>query len=240
MSEALLAPSPHVPVVAAVKLARRHGGRWAVRAVDLEVIPGRALMIIGSNGSGKTTLIRMLGTALTPTAGTLRLFGQPVGSDVRKRIAMISHADHHYDDLSARENLRIAASLVPGRRGPTPDEALERVGLGARGDDIVRTFSAGMRKRLAFARLLWKRADLVLLDEPYAGLDPAGGRFVDSLVSDLRAAGTTVIVSTHQVQRVAALCDDAVLLDAGRVRWRGKAADAPAYAEESRAGEAQE
>lgn len=218
-------------MVQAEKLARRHGARWAVRGVDLEVARGRALMVIGSNGSGKTTLVRMLGTAITPSAGSLRLFGEPVGPGVRSRVAMLSHADHHYDDLSALENLEIAARLLPRPGGPSPREILARVGLGARADDIVRTFSAGMRKRLAFARLLWKRADLVLLDEPYAGLDPSGARFVDELVLSLRSGGTTVILSTHQVVRVATLCDDAVLLDAGRVKWRGKAADAPLHAE---------
>jgi heme exporter protein A len=242
MSEALFAPthSPpaRAPVVAAVKLARRHAGRWALRGVDLSLEPGRALMVIGPNGSGKTTLIRLLGTALAPTSGSLQLFGGPAVA-ARARVAMLSHADHHYDDLSARENLQVYARLAP-RAGPDVDAVLALVGLESRADDVVRTFSAGMRKRLAFARLLWKRADLVLLDEPYAGLDPAGGRFVDQLIRDLRAAGTTVVLSTHQVARGATLCDEAVLLEAGRVKWRGKAADAPAVESHEPAGEPQE
>lgn len=239
MSEPAPALASAAPALEATGLARRHGRRWAVRGVDLRVEPGRAVMLMGANGSGKTTLIRVLGTALAPSAGKLSLFGQAPGPSVRARVAMLSHADHHYDDLSARENLAIAARLGP-RPDMDVDALLERVGLGARNDDAVRTFSAGMRKRLAFARLLGKRAELVLLDEPYAGLDPAGGRFVDELVHELRAAGTTVIVSTHQIVRVATLCDDAVLLDAGRVRWRGKAADAPALAGEAWSGSIQE
>lgn len=195
-------------------------------------------MIIGANGSGKTTLIRLLGTALSPTSGTLRLFGGSPEA-ARPRVAMLSHADQHYDDLSARDNLLIADRLAP-RAGTDVGAVLEAVGLGPRADDIVRTFSQGMRKRLAFARLLWKRAELVLLDEPYAGLDPAGGRFVDTLVRDLRASGTTVVLSTHQVSRGAALCDDAVLLEGGRVKWRGKAADAPADELAELSGEPQE
>lgn len=242
MSEALLAPtqsSPAHPYVAvAVKLARRHAGRWALRGVDLELEPGRALMIAGPNGSGKTTLVHLLGTALTPTSGTLQLFGGPAVA-ARPRVAMLSHRDNHYDDLSARENLLVSARLTAARSAGRPrsdvDTLLAHVGLAPRADDVVRTFSAGMRKRLAFARLLWKRADLVLLDEPYAGLDPAGGHLVDSLIRDWRAAGTTVVLCTHQVARGAALCDDAVLLDAGRVKWRGKAGDVP-----EQAGEPQE
>ncbi len=216
-----------VPVVLAEGLARRQGTRWALRGVDLCIHAGRTVMVCGANGSGKTTLIRLLGTALSPTKGSLRLFGEPAGPDVRARVAMLSHADHHYDDLTARENLEVAATLGPRRAG-SPDALLDallnEVGLGDRADDVVRGFSQGMRKRLAFARLLWKQADLVLLDEPYAGLDPAGGAFVDTLVQNLRGRGTTVVVSTHQVARGAALCDDAVLLDAGRVKWAGSAA----------------
>ncbi len=228
MSEAVLAPSPRVLAVSARGLARRHTGRWALRGVDLDVAAGDSLLVLGANGSGKTTLIRLLGTALTPSAGTLKLFGGDAEA-ARPRVGMVSHADHHYDDLSARENLLVGASLSP-RPGSSVDAALAAVGLDSRANDIVRTFSAGMRKRLSFARLLWKKPELVLLDEPYAGLDPAGGRFVDQLVRDLRAAGSTVVFSTHQVERGAALCDEAVLLEAGRVKWRGNAADALEHA----------
>lgn len=214
------------PVISTVRLARRYAGRWALRGVDLRVERGRALMIFGSNGSGKTTLIRLLGTALRPTSGRIELFGRaPEDDGVRARVAMLSHVDHHYDDLSALENLELAASLGPPRAGD-PIEQLRAVGLEDRAGDLVRSFSAGMRKRLAFARLLWKRAELVLLDEPYAGMDPAGQALVDTLIGSLRATGTTVVLSTHQVDRGAGLCDEAVLLRAGRATWTGQAADA--------------
>jgi heme exporter protein A len=223
------ARAPAVAIHAA-QLSRRHGGRWALRNLDLDVEAGTALMVFGPNGAGKTTLIRMLGTALAPTTGTLRLFGLPPGDQVRPRVAMVSHADHHYDDLSARENLRILARLCP--RDGDPDALLEEVGLGGRGDDIVRTFSAGMRKRLLFARMLWKKPDLVLLDEPYAGLDPAGARWVDKLVLDLRGRGATVVMSTHQLARGARLCTEALMLRQGQAAWRGPASEAPAQIEQ--------
>lgn len=217
------------PVVHARGLARRLGGAWALKSVDLDVAPGRVVMILGRNGAGKTTLVRVLATALRPNGGTLRLFGRAPGDEVRPRIAMLSHADGHYDDLSALENLRIAIELGP-RRDVDPLPILEEVGLGPRRDDLVRTFSAGMRKRLAFARLLAKRAELVLLDEPYAQLDPAGHGFVDGLLRRFREAGVTVVVSTHQVARASTLCDEAVCIEAGRVRWSGPAADATRFA----------
>lgn len=176
-------------------------------------------MVVGANGSGKTTLLRILATALRPSAGKLELLGKPWGFAVREEVCLLSHADGHYDDLTARENLRLA-----GRGGV--DEVLAAVGLDQRGDDIVRGFSAGMRKRLGFARVLLKKPPIVLLDEPYAALDPEGARFVDTLVGQLRDGGTTLIVSTHQVARAAKLCDDAVRLDLGKVIWTGPAAQA--------------
>lgn len=212
------------PAIETHGLSRRHGGRWALRGLDMRLERGRSLMVFGHNGSGKTTLIRLLGTAQRPSSGTLRIFGEAPGDSVRARVAMLSHADYHYDELSAWENLDLATRLCP--REGDPRALLERVGLGGRADDLVRTFSAGMRKRLAFARLVWKRADLVLLDEPYAGLDPAGHRFVDELVAELRDRGATVVFSTHQVERGAGLCDEALLLEGGRMKWRGPAHEA--------------
>jgi len=216
--------------IEAAGVARRLGGTWALRGVDLQVPSGRAVMLFGSNGAGKTTLIRLLGTATRPSLGTLRLLGGPA-EDARPRVGLLSHADHHYDDLTARENLHLAARLptTADRRRTDEDVArtLVEVGLAGREDHAVRGFSAGMRKRLAFARILLKRPDLVLLDEPYAQLDPEGHTFVDLLLGRLRAAGTTLVVSTHQVTRVAPLCDDAVRLGGGKVTWAGPASDAP-------------
>jgi heme exporter protein A len=217
------------PAVEAQGLARRHGGRWALRNVDITVPAGQSWMVCGPNGAGKSTLLRLLATAIAPTAGAVRLFGQPADAYARGLVGLVGHADHHYDDLSARENLGLAASVLP-RPGADLDDVLARVGLAGRADEPVRGFSAGMRKRLAFARLLWKRPPLVLLDEPFAGLDPAGHAFVDGLLRGWRADGTTVLVSTHQVARVAAFCHEAVLLEGGRISWRGHAADAPARA----------
>lgn len=213
-----------VPAILARGLTRRLGRTWALRGVDLEVAQGRSVMLFGANGAGKTTLVRVLATALRPTAGTLRLFAQPAGDPIRPRVGLLSHADGHYDELSARENLDLAAGL--GARARPVAEVLEEVGLAARADDGVATFSAGMRKRLAFARLLLKDPDLVLLDEPYAQLDPPGHAFVDRLLADLHARGRTVVVSTHMVARVATLCQDAVRMEKGRISWSGPAADA--------------
>jgi heme exporter protein A len=208
-------------------LGRRYGRRWAVARLDLVVPQGERLLVFGQNGSGKTTLLRILSTALRPTRGTLRIFGMdPVEQSdaIRSSLALVTHLPGHYEDLSASESLRILARLA-GKR----DESqawLDAVGLEAR-PDPVRSYSAGMRKRLSFARLLAQKPRLALLDEPYGQLDPAGFVFVEKLLDDLRKDGMTVVVASHQVERAASLFDRAILLHQGMLRWDGPARRAP-------------
>jgi heme exporter protein A len=140
--------------------------------------------------------------------------------EARRAIALVTHLPGLYEDLSARENLRILSRLA-GRA----DESrawLDAVGLEDR-PDPVRGFSAGMRKRLSFARLLAKAPRIAFLDEPYGQLDPAGFDLVDRLLDELKARGATVVMASHLVQRAARACDRALLLDAGHARWTGPA-----------------
>jgi heme exporter protein A len=194
-----------------------------LRDIDVCVQPGATVLVYGPNGSGKTTLLRVLSSALSPTAGTVEVLGR-AAAESRANLALLSHADGHYDELSGRDNLELAKELgnLPGEIAAT----LERVGLAARADDPVRAYSAGMRKRLAFARLLLKSPRVVFLDEPYAALDPSGHDFVDGLLGEFHQAGATVLVSTHQVARVAALSTDAIQLQGGKIAWTGLAAEA--------------
>ena len=201
-------------VLEATGVGRRLGGRWALRDVTITVCRGECVMLHGPNGSGKTTLLRVFASALSPTTGSVRAFGGSPRDHLRQ-IGLLSHADGHYDDLSGRDNLALARSLG-SLTGHVPD-VLALVGLSGRADDPVRAYSAGMRKRLAFARLLLKSPALVLLDEPYAALDGEGHAFVDALLASLRAEGRTVVISTHQVSRVGPRCDRSVQLYAGRV-----------------------
>jgi ABC-type multidrug transport system ATPase subunit len=143
---------------------------------------------------------------------------------VRKITALLSHYSYLYESLTASENLRVVAEhLGVGRNGLM--SILERVNLAQRADDTVSTFSAGMRKRLSFARVLLQQPRVVMLDEPYGQLDPEGFVLVDEVVNELKAKGTTILMATHQLERGASLADDAVLLDAGRVVWSGSARD---------------
>lgn len=212
-------------VVQASNLSRRYGARWALARIDLEVPQGERLLIVGANGSGKTTMLRTLSTVLAPTLGELRLFGLDPMKErvaVRHKLALLSHLPQVYQDLSGAENLRVFLRLS-GIDAPV-EPFLERVGLDLRGEP-VRTYSAGMRKRLSFARMLAQKPELALIDEPYGQLDPAGFGFVDGLLKQLTDEGVTVIVASHQVDRARLLCDRAILLHQGQIRWQGPAED---------------
>lgn len=222
------APGASAPAVSARGLARRYGRRWALAGVSLEIPRGTVAMVTGPNGAGKSTLLRVLATALGPHAGTATVAGFDVVTqteEVRRRIALLDHRLHHYAPLSARENLRLAAADV-GR--DDLESALGEVGLEARAGDAVSTYSAGMRKRLALARVLLQRPQVALLDEPYGELDPAGFRLVDGLLERFRRQGSTVVLSTHLVARGRENCDLAVALADGRLAWSGPARALPA------------
>jgi len=200
-------------------LARRYGRRWALSDVSFQVDEGSVLMVTGRNGAGKSTLFRVLATAIRPDAGTAAVGGFDVVKqrpDVRKLTALLSHQNYLYESLTAKENLQIAADHLGIRRDGV-GALLEQVGLGARADDFVSTFSAGMRKRLSFARVLLQEPRVVFLDEPYGALDPPGFDLIDEVILSLKARGTTILMATHQVERSARLADAALKLEAGRV-----------------------
>lgn len=196
------------------EVARRFGRRWAVAGVSFEVARGEGVMLTGHNGSGKSTLLRCLATALKTHHGQIRVDGLPLWEnrhELRSRIGMLSHAGALYDDLSGEENLRVWARL--GGRREDLQALLERVGLGGRREP-VRTYSAGMRRRLALARLILQHPDIVLLDEPYTALDAEGRALVTKVATDLREEGATVLMATHLVDYARHVCQRRVeLLD---------------------------
>ncbi len=217
--------------VAVAGLCRRYGRRWALAEVNFEVPEGAIVMVAGRNGSGKSTLLRVLATAIRADLGTVRVLGYDVHRDresARHKLALLGHRTYLYEPLSALENLAIVARFL-GRdsRRNALLELLEEVGLADRADDPVLTFSAGMRQRLALARVLQQEAELVLLDEPYGHLDPPGFLLVDRLLQRLRRQGATVLMATHLLQRGRRLCDRALVLDAGRLRFAGPIAGMP-------------
>jgi heme exporter protein A len=201
----------------AQNLARRYGRRWALADVSFQLRAGAVMVVAGRNGSGKSTLFRTLATAIRPDGGSAMVAGFDLVReryDVRKVVALLSHQTYLYESLTARENLTIVTRFLGGG---DIESMLERVDLRRRGDDPVATFSAGMRKRLSFARVLLQAPRIVLLDEPYGQLDPEGFVLVDDVVRELKARGVTVLMATHQVERGKGLADQVMCLDAGRV-----------------------
>ena len=215
-----------MPIIEAKNLCRRFGRRWAYARINFQVEEGERLLVIGANGSGKTTLLRSLATLLQPTLGELRIFGLPVPQEnmrLRKRIAMLSHQPGLYEDLSAVENVRVFAQMANMELSLEEiSQKLDEVGLDDR-KAPVRFFSAGMRKRAALAVMLLTSPSLILLDEPFAALDPQG---MEALSLEIRRVKSTVIIASHQVERAAALCNRAILLENGFIRWRGEASQA--------------
>lgn len=211
-------------------LGRRFGRRWALASVSLAVPAGARVMITGRNGSGKSTLLRVLATASRVDHGSAVVAGFDVKrqrAQVRRRVALLGHHSYLYEAFSARDNLTAAARFL-GVPADRVEALLERVGLAARAEDPVSVFSAGMRKRLSLARALLQDASVLLLDEPYGELDPAGFALLDRVLDEQRARGTTVLLATHLLEHGRELCDQAIALEDGRLVWSGPAGDLPA------------
>lgn len=212
-------------------LCRRFGERWALAHLDLSAACGEVLLVAGPNGSGKTTLLRLLAGLLRPTFGELELFGKTLASDPfgwRRNVSLLSHASYLYEPLTALETVRLWARLL-GRSTAAADlrTRLAEVGLEDEGDTLVSGFSAGMQKRLSFARVRLEDSRLVLLDEPFAALDTAGQQLVADWIAADRKAGKTVVIASHNLERAARLADRAVLLSRGQKAWQGIAAALP-------------
>ena len=209
-------------------LSRRYGKRWALVHIHATLSPGHGCMLVGPNGSGKSTLIKCLATALRPHRGRVLLDDQEVWPNrgaLRPRIAYFGHQAHVYDDLSGPENLRVWAAL--GGYQPDIPALLCRVGLDPDRDDPVRTFSAGMRRRIALARMLLKQPRLVLLDEPFTALDPPGRELMLSVIRDLKESGAMVLMATHLPPTAARVCEHALALEGGRVMYDGPSGQLP-------------
>ena len=209
----------------AAGLGRRFGSIWALAHVDLSLDAGRSLLLAGANGSGKTTLLRLLAGLHKATAGDLRIFGLDPRKHslvVRGAVSLVSHHSFLYDRLSALENLRIAARLL---NRDIDDagllELLAQVGLKDRAHSRTAGFSAGMRKRMSLSRVVLEQPRMVMLDEPFSALDEQGRSMVEAWIERFRDEGKTVVIASHLVERAAPLCEEAVLLEKGQVRWRG-------------------
>jgi ABC-2 type transport system ATP-binding protein len=205
-------------------LGKRFGTRAALDGVDLEVPRGVAFGFLGANGAGKTTLIRLLLGLAEPTAGRMHLLGHelPHGrAAALARVGAIIEEPRFHGHLTGRENLAVHAAARDGSARARIDYALARVGLAARADDRVKGYSLGMRQRLGVARCLLSDPELLILDEPMNGLDPAGILEMRGLIRELVDEGRTVLLSSHLLDEVEKTCDVAAIVDLGRVVAQG-------------------
>lgn len=200
----------------------------AVRGVTFQVARGELFGLLGPNGAGKTTTIKMLNTLLLPTSGTAKVLGHDVAADpvaVRRRIGYVFGGDRGlYDRLSAFDNLRYFAELYgvgPREQKARIGELLELVGLTGREKERVEGYSRGMRQRLHIARGLLHKPDVLFLDEPSIGVDPVAARDLRRTVADLRAGGTTVLLTTHYMAEADELCDRIAVIAGGTIRALG-------------------
>lgn len=203
------------------EIEKRYGMRLALRGVSLAIAAGECVALVGQNGSGKTTLLKVTAQLTRPSRGKLSFYSgtaQIPTDQVKSRVGMVGHQTLLYDELTAEENLTFFARLSglsdPAERAA---QALGPAGLAPRAEDTVRTFSRGMRQRLSIARALLASPSLLLLDEPGAGLDPEGQRWLGSTIMSLRDAGCTIMMSTHGRNETQSAVTRAIRLEGGKV-----------------------
>ena len=208
------------PILEAVGLVREFGGRRAVDGVDLGVRAGECLALFGPNGAGKTTLLRMLAGLLRPTAGRASVDGVALGGDpaVRARVGIISHQSMLYAALTARENVEFSARLygVTDARAAAA-AALARMRVADRADTPVRSLSRGLQQRVSVARAIVHGPRVVLLDEPYTGLDEAGAAALTSTLDELAGSGAALVLVTHNLSEGLALATHVAIMRRGRI-----------------------
>lgn len=215
-------PAADRPLLEAVRVERWFGQQPAVRGVDFSLSSGEFLVLFGPNGAGKSTLLRMLAGSLRPTRGEILLAGSSADADMRaadwrRRVGVLSHQTYLYGYLTARENLRFFGRLYGLRRlDERVDQLLEEVGLTDRQGDRVRTFSRGMQQRLALARTLLHNPEMVLLDEPYTGLDPHAAVMLRRLLERLRDGRRTILMVTHNLSQGLELATRVAIQSTGR------------------------
>jgi ABC-2 type transport system ATP-binding protein len=220
-------PPDGVPALELEGLTKRFGDFVAVEDLSFVVRRGDVYGFLGPNGSGKSTTIRMILGLVRPTSGEVRVFGRPATSpEERATMAGFVEAPGFYEYLSARDNLKLLAAADRRAKGRAPlQEVLETVGLSDRARDKVRTYSQGMKQRLAIAAALLREPEFLVLDEPTNGLDPGGMRDIRALVRQLSGEGLTIFLSTHLLSEVEQLCNRVAVVSHGRLLAEGALAE---------------
>ncbi len=212
-------------MIQARRLSKLYGDFPALQNVDLDVAQGEFLAVLGRNGAGKSTLLKLLATLARPSMGTLSLGGMDASADsdsLRRRIGLLGHDTFLYDDLTAEENLLFYAGLYGiADQENAVRETLRLIGLEPFSKELVRNFSRGMRQRLTIGRLFLHDPDLLLLDEPFNGLDDRAVVLLNELLRKAQARGKTILLCTHQLELALRLADKLLILDRGKIAYLG-------------------
>lgn len=212
---------PTTPAIRLRKLVKTLDERPVLRGIDLEIFEGEYVALLGANGAGKSTLLRLLATLIPPTDGVIELFGKSLNRSnavLRAKIGLIAHNSMLYRDLSARENLRFFANLYGiGEPEDRVVRMLKMVGLLDRANDPVKNFSRGMTQRISIARALLHDPQLLLADEPFAGLDAPSSAALETLLHKLNVAGKTIVLVNHDIDQTLRLAERAIVLRQGKV-----------------------
>ena len=208
-------------IISIERLSKAFGTNVVLRNIDLRIERGEFLTVFGPNGAGKTTLIKIMSTLVSPTSGKVIIDGMDIKEnpiEIRKKIGVISHETYLYHELTAAENLRFfgrmyGVSDIENRI----DGLIKQVGLTYRKNDRVRTFSRGMKQRLSIARALIHDPPILLLDEPYTGLDQHASATFDRILGGMNAHDKTRVLISHDIERGIAMCDRAIILTDGHI-----------------------
>lgn len=202
------------------KLVKRFGPKTILRGLDFEARAGEFVALLGPNGAGKTTFLRVLASLSRPSLGEVRIAGYALPNQaaaVRRRLGVVMHQPLLYGDLTADENLRFYARMYGVGSRARLDEVLALVGLAARRHDLVRTFSRGMQQRLSIGRAVLHDPEVLLLDEPHTGLDQDASEMLDRVLTKVSAEGRTVVMTSHDLARVADLATRFDVISRGRI-----------------------
>ena len=201
------------------KLVKRFGLKTVLRGMNFSVEPGEFVALLGPNGAGKTTFLRILASLSRPTMGYVNIAGYSLphqAAAVRRRLGVVSHLALLYGDLTAEENLRFYARMYDITQAEKRvSDVLEMVGLASRRRDLVRTFSRGMQQRLAIGRAVLHDPEVMLFDEPHTGLDQDACQMLDTVLREVAARGRTVVMTSHDLARVADLASRFDILSRG-------------------------
>ncbi|MGB0910047.1 MAG: heme ABC exporter ATP-binding protein CcmA [Nitrospirales bacterium] len=205
--------------IQAFQLTKSFGNYLIFQDLSFEILSGECFVLFGSNGAGKTTLLRILATLVRPTSGRFTILdhdGLKEKEPVRQAMMFLAHGSHLYDDLNAQENLRFALAM----RGQHPTSrdmklSLDQVNLGAFADMKTRNFSAGMKRRLALAKVILAHPQVLLLDEPYNALDEGGVKVTNQIIREMTSRGGVVVMTTHDREKASQVAHRVGLLDHG-------------------------